>query len=140
VIAQFVAGRFWQRATDAERGRFIAALSNHVTDLIATRFTRYTRQSFAVVGEHAEADGSTLVSTAVVEPDTAGGDRVDWRVEKTADGDMKIIDVAVSGVSVAAAKRDEFGSILERDGGGLTALAAALEARSGEPQSSMRRN
>jgi len=129
LLARFVTGRFWDTATDAERHRFTVAFSNYVTELFTARFSHYTKQSFAIVGARDEPDGTAIVSSEIVEPNAASGDRVDWRVAKTGTG-LKITDVSVSGVSVAQAKRAEFGSLLARSRGGIAGLAAALETRS----------
>jgi phospholipid transport system substrate-binding protein len=128
-LAQFVAGGFWQGATDADRHRFTNAFEKHVTDLFSDRFSRYSNQTFSIVGHRAQGDGTAIVSSRIVEPNAAQGDQVDWRVAKTTSG-FKITDVSVSGLSVAQTKRAEFGSILVHSGGSIAALAAALESRS----------
>jgi len=140
LLAQYVAGRYWDGTSTQERARFIEAFGNHVTDLVSTRFARYSRQTFAVVGQSAQSDGTALVWTEVNEPNAVGGERVDWRVEKSVAG-MKVIDVSVSGVSIARAKREEFASILERENSGLPGLSTTLESRSAsQPRPAMRAN
>lgn len=129
LLARFVTGRFWDAASDADRQQFTQAFENHMTEMFSARFTHYSQQTLAILGQRVEADGTTTVSSAVIEPDAAQGDTVAWRVAKGEDG-LRIIDVSVSGVSIAQAKRDEFGSILERGGGGISALAELLESRS----------
>jgi len=139
-IAQVVAGRFWLAASEAERLRFTAAFGDYVTGMYAARFARYTRQTFAVTGQRGEADGTATVSSSVIEPNATPGERVDWRIAATAAG-YRITDVSISGVSVARTKRDEFRSIMERNGGRIVALTEALEANHGaQTRSIARRN
>jgi phospholipid transport system substrate-binding protein len=138
VIAQFVAGRFWHAATDAERSRFTSAFGDYVTGLYTARFSRYTKQTFAIVGLRAETDGTATVSSEIIEPNATPGERVDWRVASTGAG-YKITDVSVSGVSIARTKRDEFGAVMARNGGRISAVTAALEgANANRAQSAQR--
>jgi phospholipid transport system substrate-binding protein len=139
LIARFVTGRFWEAATDADRQRFTEAFGNYVTELFSARFAHYSQQTLAILGQRAEADGTTTVSSAVVDPNAAQGDSVAWRVAKRDDG-LRIIDVSVSGVSVAQAKREEFGSILQRRGGSISALAELLESRSVNPSQAAKKS
>ena len=132
ILARFVTGRFWEAATDADRQMFTQALGNYVTEMFTTRFARYSQQRLSVLGQRAEADGTATVSSAVVDPNAAQGDSVAWRVAKTGEG-LRIVDVSVSGVSIAQAKRAEFGSVLQRQGGSLSALAEVLESKSANP-------
>jgi ABC-type transporter MlaC component len=132
VLAQFVTGKYWDAANDDERRRFTAAFGNYVTELVTTRFARYTQQSFTVLGQRDAADGIAVVSSEVVDPKATQNDRVDWQVARTDKG-FRIRDVSVSGVSIVQAKRAEFVSMLMQSRGGIAALAAALEKRSGRP-------
>lgn len=126
VIAQYVAGRAWPAATEAERDRFIAAFGHYATELLSERFSRYTKQAFAIVGQRAEADGSSTISTEITESNATPGVKVDWRVANQLD-QYKITDVMVSGVSIARTKRAEFGTIIERNGGRISAITTMLE-------------
>jgi len=139
MLARFVTGRFWETASDADRRRFMHAFGNYVTELVTDRFDRYAQQTLAILGQRAEADGTATVSSAVVDPNAVQGDSVAWRVAKTGDG-LRIIDVSVSGVSIAQAKREEFGSILLRRGGSISALAEVLENRSVNPSQAAKKS
>ena len=132
ILARFVTGRFWEAATDTDRQRFTQAFGNYVAEMFSARFAHYSQQTLSILGQRAEADGTATVSSAVVEPNVAQGDSVAWRVAKTDDG-LRIVDVSVSGLSIAQAKRAEFGSILQRSGGSILALAKVLESRSAHP-------
>jgi phospholipid transport system substrate-binding protein len=135
-----VAGRFWNAASDADRRRFTSVFGEYMTEQFAARFSRYTAQTFAIAGQRSEADGSAIVSSNIVEPNATPGERVDWRVASTETG-YRITDVSVSGVSIARTKRDEFRAVLERNGGQISVLAAALEAKStNRAQSAARSN
>jgi ABC-type transporter MlaC component len=50
---------------------------------------------------------------------------VDWRVRKLKDGNLKMIDIIVSGVSIMLVKRDEFSAYIAKNG--VDSLLARLE-------------
>ena len=54
--------------------------------------------------------------------------KVNWSVVKSGDG-FKIEDASLEGVSQAITYHDEFGSIIERNGGQVSALTNQLNAR-----------
>jgi phospholipid transport system substrate-binding protein len=47
-------------------------------------------------------------------------------------GDYKIIDVVVEGISMGAVQRDKFSSVIQRGGGNIDALLSELRRRAGE--------
>ena len=138
-LARFVTGKYWDAATDEDRRRFTAAFATYVTELVTTRFARYTTERFVVLARRDVADGTAIVSSEVVHPNAAEPDRVDWRVAKT-DGGFRIRDVSVSGVSIAETKRSEFVSVLANNRGGIAALAAVLENRSAQLMKTAKRD
>ena len=55
---------------------------------------------------------------------------VDWRVRPRGDG-LKVIDVAVEGVSMSVTQRSEFSSVIQRGGGQIESLLQTLRQRVG---------
>lgn len=51
--------------------------------------------------------------------------RIDWRVRKM-DGDWKILDVSIEGISMVVTQRSEFASVLRASGGDVGPLVADL--------------
>ena len=56
----------------------------------------------------------TIVSSQLSRPNKAPVD-IDWRVRMSG-GEAKIIDVSIEGVSMALNQRQEFSSIMQREG------------------------
>jgi len=54
-IAQFVLGRHWRSASDAERQQFVKAFEEYMVQVYATRFRQYSGAIFKVVGQRQEA-------------------------------------------------------------------------------------
>lgn len=126
-IAQFVVGRYWRSASDADRQQFIQAFQDYMVQVYATRFRDYGGATFKVTGQRQEGN-STVVSTSI---DRANGQqpaKVIWQVAN-AGSSFKITDVNIEGVSQAVTYRQEFGSVIEQNGGKLSALTETLRQK-----------
>jgi phospholipid transport system substrate-binding protein len=126
-IAQFVLGHYWRGAGESERQQFVQAFADYMVQVYATRFRRYSGAQFRVTGQRQEGN-TTMVTTEI---DTASGEqpaKVIWQVNKAGDG-FKITDVSIEGISQAVTYREEFGSVIEQNGGQVSALTKQLRQR-----------
>jgi phospholipid transport system substrate-binding protein len=128
-IAQFVLGRYWRTASDEEKKRFTDAFETYMVQVYWSRFTGYNGESFKVVGQQDEGNGTTLVTTEILRPNSGQPPvKVSWSLVKEDNG-LKIRDASLEGVSQALTYRDEFASIIERNGGKVSALISQLNER-----------
>lgn len=125
-VAQFVAGRYWRTASEAERQKFVNLFTAHMVDIYASRFGNYNNQSLRVTGERAIGDDAWMVASQIIEANAQPSTPIDWRVVKSADG-FRIVDVVIGGVSLATTKRDEFGALFQRNGGKMEPVLARLD-------------
>jgi len=132
-ISSFVLGRYWQKASDAERQSFSAVLRDFLVRIYSRRFTDYDGPSFRVVGQRAESATSALVYSEIGQSASGQPVKVEWSV---VDSDRyRVIDMSVAGVSMVLAQREEFMSALERNGGDLSGLVRQLQAKTSVQQS-----
>jgi phospholipid transport system substrate-binding protein len=127
-IARFVLGRYWRTATDAEKQQFQTAFSTYMISAYWSHFTSYNGESLNVTSAKDQGNGAVLVSTDIL---TSGGRppvKVDWYLGKSDNG-FKIEDASLEGVSQLVTYRDEFGSIIEQNGGKVSALIDKLNER-----------
>jgi phospholipid transport system substrate-binding protein len=127
-IGRFVLGRYWQTATDQEKREFAPVFRDYVVQSYSVRFGEFSGASFKVTGERPESPTSTIVRTTVMQKNNATPAKVDWRVS-TASGTPKITEVIVEGISMSLTHRQEFASLIERQGGGVAGLIAQLKAK-----------
>lgn len=125
-IAQFVAGRYWRTSNEADRAQFTSAFTDYMVDFYNARFADYGNQTLKVLGQRTTSEGNWIVASQIVNPNGSPGTTLDWRITQTPHG-QKITDVAIGGVSLAITKRDEFGSVIQRNGGQIAALTAELD-------------
>ena len=124
-ISRFVLGRFWQGSTASFRQEFDDVFEDYVLQSLTARFADPSGESMTVTATRPEGQSSTIVSTTIVHADGAPSENVDWHVHHAADG-FKIVDVSISGVSMALAYREQFAAVIDHDGGQLSALLPAL--------------
>jgi phospholipid transport system substrate-binding protein len=129
-ISRFVLGNYWRIATEEQRRAFITLFEAYVVHAYAVRFNEYSGQQLKVTASRAEGDDSALVQSIIAQPGGAPPLRVDWRVGKTEKG-FKINDVVVEGVSMAVTQRQEFSSVIQRNGGEIDALLKLLREKAG---------
>lgn len=128
-ISQFVLGRFWRGATDAQRQQFISLFQDWIVGVYSGRFNDYRGQTLQVTGTRQESATTTVVQSQFVGQNGAPPVKLEWYVRKAGDNDYKIVDVSVEGVSMAATQRDEIAAVADRNGGSIDGLNQALQQR-----------
>lgn len=126
-IAQFVLGRYWRTASDAERQQFVQAFESYMVQVYATRFRQYSGAQFKVTGQRAEGN-TAMVTTEIDRPNGEAPAKVVWQVNKSGNG-YKITDVSIEGISQAVTYRQEFSSVIEQHEGRVSALTEQLQQK-----------
>jgi phospholipid transport system substrate-binding protein len=129
-ISRFVLGPYWRSADDAQKKEFVKLFEDYIVKAYSIRFSEYTGEQFKITGSRPEGDNSSLVTSQILRPGNAPPVRVDWRVNKTPTG-YKIGDVVVENVSMMLTQKQEFASIIQRNGGQLEALLKMLREKTG---------
>jgi len=125
-IARFVLGRYWNSASDQERQRFVEIYREFIIKSYAAQFAQYRGETVKVTGSRPEGSDITVVNSEIVHPSGEPPIHVAWRVHRSGN-DYKIVDVDVEGVSMLLAQREEFTSVVHRNGGTLSGLIEAIE-------------
>lgn len=126
-IGQFVLGVYWKKASDAERTAFLNAFMDFSTKSWADRFNLYTGQTISFIGSRQAKSNQVYVDSQVQNNPPV---EVIWRVKQTKEGDYKIVDIVVEGVSMAMSYRNEYTAFLQKNNGNLPALTKELENKS----------
>jgi phospholipid transport system substrate-binding protein len=128
LIARFTLGANWRRATEEQKKEYIALFEDFVVMAYAARFRDYSGENFSVGKVRDINARDKLVNSKLMLKD-GSNIPVHWRV-RGGEG-YKIIDVLVEGVSMALTQRDEFSAIINRGGGKIEPLLAALRQNTG---------
>ena len=113
LISQFVLGRFWHRATAEQRAEFQELFTEYLVNSYARQLGSYRAETLTIVGSHPVGRKDVLVETSV--ESVEGAANPIWRV-RAKDGEYKIIDVSIAGVSLALTQRREFAAVINRQG------------------------
>ena len=128
LIHRAVLGRASKGAAKTELERFGIAFDKHIVKVYASQLGVYSNQLFIIDKAFKKGKKDTIVSTHI-EHETAPPLRIDWRLRDRGEG-IKIIDIAIEGVSLLATKRADFGASIKK--GGLHALIIDLETKNAE--------
>lgn len=128
LIGRFVLGKYWRRATPEQQSEYLDVFSTFVIKTYAQRLGGFTGQNFTITGTKVTGEKEdVLVDTRIDRPSGAPIEAA-WRV-RNINGQLKIIDVVVQGVSMAVTQRQEFASVTQSSGvdGLLQRLRAQTE-------------
>ncbi|MCP5373241.1 MAG: ABC transporter substrate-binding protein [Hyphomicrobiales bacterium] len=128
IIGRWVLGRHWREATAEQRKEYLALFEDLIVATYVDRFKRYSGESLTVFKTVPHGSKDVLVFSRILRP--TGGEPVDvtWRV-RVFDGQFKIIDVMVEGVSMGQTQRSEFASVIRKNGDGVDGLLSELRKR-----------
>lgn len=128
-IARFVIGRnVWQSATPDQQTEYMRLFESLVVKTYSDRFALYTGEGFKVRTAVPEGDRDFIVNSEITHPDGSPATTVSWRVRQK-DGKMGIIDVVVEGVSMSVTQRQEYASVIQRNGGNIEGLLSLMRER-----------
>ncbi len=119
-IARFALGTYWRAATDEEKETYLSLFEDLVVITYARRFEEYSGEQLIVRGSRPEGQRDIMVMSDIIRPNGPPV-AVGWRVREQ-DAGLRIVDVVIEGVSQGITQRDEFRSIIQRNGGQLNAL------------------
>lgn len=126
-ISRFVLGRYWKTATKEQLAEYKSVFLDFLVHVYASRFDSYNGETFEVLDViDGPAEKDTIVRTRILRPSGGEPVGVDYRVRKM-NGEYKVVDVNVEGISMLHTHRVEFASVINRKG--MDGFLADLHAR-----------
>lgn len=119
-IGRFAMGRYWKTASKTQQAEYQKLFEDMIVKVYSGRFNDYKGEKFDVFSYRADGKRDFLVNAAIV-PNTGSKVKVDWRV-RNKNGQFKIIDVIIEGVSMSLTQRSDFSSVIQRGGGDVEIL------------------
>lgn len=127
-IGRIVLGRYWHGATPVQLAEYRRLFEKFLLARYADRFLRYGTARIALTGARAGKRNIAIIESRV-EFSGKPSLRVDWLVRTSGNGEQRVIDLIVNGLSMAITQRYEFISIIENHGGDIEGLLAALRRK-----------
>lgn len=125
-MSQWVLGKYWREATDDSRERFIEEFKNLLVRTYASALLEYSEQQIVYHPVNAPGDARMVTVRTDIEQDNGAPIPIVYKMHNK-DGDWKVFDVSVDGVSLISTYRASFASEIRK--GGLDGLIATLAAR-----------
>ena len=121
LISKFVLSKTWKNATDDQKERYIQAFKDYFINSYANKLDQYSGEQVEVVD--AEEAGKYVIVNSFIYREGTDTLKINlkWRLLNR-DGEIKIIDLNIEGISLIIAQREEFQSFLANNEGDLEKL------------------
>jgi phospholipid transport system substrate-binding protein len=126
-IARFALGRYWNTATSEQQEEFVKLFEDYIALVYSNQLAAYSGETLRVTGSRKTA-AEAIVASEIIRPSGAPPVKVDWHLTDV-NGNYKISDVTVDGISMAVTQRSEFASVIQRNGGQVANLIAQLREK-----------
>ena len=123
-VGRFVLGRWWRQASPAEQQEYLRLFEETLIRNLSARFGEYQGVRFSLGRSQQRTEEDVLVSTIVERPNMQPFG-LDWRVSEVG-GQPKVVDVIAEGTSLRLTQRSEYSAVIQRNGGQISALLAAM--------------
>lgn len=125
-IARFVLGRNWRNASQNEREDYSSLFKTILEHSYSRQFTDYSGQKILILGHKLGRRDYIFVRSRIFDPERSNIHiDVNWRLVP-AGNSFKIVDIVIEGVSMAVTQRNEYASVLQRNGNSIPALINAM--------------
>lgn len=125
-LSKLTMARNWAKLTPAQQEEFRKDFRRHLSATYGRRIDDYRNETVTVLGTREEARGDQTVKTRINRGGGTADVLVDYRLRQR-DGEWKIIDVVIEGVSLVANFRSQFQEMMAQ--GGAEHLLAALRQK-----------
>ena len=127
LISKFVLSKYWKLATDDQKKVYLAAFKQYFISSYANKLDQYSGEKVVIVSSNAAKKFVIVKSNIVRDGTDTLKIELDWRL-LTRDGQTKIIDLSIEGISLIIAQREEFQSFLSNNDGNVDALIKKLNS------------
>ena len=111
LISKFVLARSWKESSDDQKQRYLIAFKDYFVNSYANKLDQYSGEKISIIDSE-EAGKYVIVNSNIVREGTDTLKiNLKWRLLNR-DGQIKIIDLNIEGISLIIAQREEFQSFL----------------------------
>lgn len=129
-MSRLVLAKNWRRLSKDQQQEFVKEFRLYLANDYGSRLDRYGDEDVVIVGERKEPRGDVTIKTQI-KGGANDGALVDYRM-RGRQGDWKIIDVVIEGISLVANFRDQFREVISS--GGPDGLLEKLKEKNASKQ------
>lgn len=126
-MGRFVLGASWAQASEQQRLHYMQAYRDYLLGRYTDNFSNYAGSHYVITGVRKEGEGQFTVNMNIQAPDARDKDTQAGYRLRAEDGQFKIVDIIVEGVSLITTQRSEFSAVVQRDG--ISGLINQLQAK-----------
>ena len=112
---------------ESQKKKYFELFENYFLKSFSSRLSEYTNPKIEVQGKEILNKNYTIVNSLLVATSERPEIKIDWRVYTKNPDNPLIRDLIIEGLSLARTQKEEFGSILNSNGGDINALFRTLE-------------
>ena len=127
-VAPFLLGRYQRKATPEQLQEFSDLVVDYMVLSYVKQLAQYSAKQFEITDAIGQND-AFIVTTLITPNGDASPFKIQWMVKTNNDGEFKIIDILVGGLSMVVTQRDEFVSVIKRKKGDISKFLALLEKK-----------
>lgn len=130
-LSRLVLAKNWGRLSPEQQREFIQEFKQHLSITYGHNVDNYKNEKVTIVGDREEARGDWTVQTKILRggPDDIA---IDYRLRQK-DGEWRIIDIIIEGVSLVSNFRSQFQEIIANDGADKLLRLLREKNAKGEP-------
>ncbi len=134
-VGRFVLGQYARRMSDEQAAEYFPLFKRYATIIYQNTLEEYEGQRLVVTGSVDRSERDIIVNSKIVDPepgDPFANAVIHWRVYRSRDGEMTVLDAGADNVWLAIEQRSQFTSLIANNGGGasgIDALIAELKTR-----------
>lgn len=132
ILSKLVLARNWSKFSPPQQSEFVHEFKRHLSVTYGRNVENYNNEKVKILGERQAGKSDVVVQTKILRGGHSDDVVVDYRLRQR-DGQWRIIDVVVEGVSMVSNFRSQFQDIVSN--GGPDHLITLLKQKnaSGEP-------
>lgn len=114
-ISRFAIGHYWNNLDESQKEQYKKLYEEKIVSVYADKFSNYSGQTFTA-GDVRKTGSSDYTVNSKITTKEGKEIPVSWQLRNKGDG-LKIIDVAIEGVSMIVTQKSDFSSAIQRSGG-----------------------
>ncbi len=133
-MSKWVLGRNWRGASEAQQEQFAKEFQTLLVRTYAKALLEYADQEIEYAPVHDDPDSRLVTVKTEVQQSGADSIPINYKMHQV-NGEWKVVDVSVNGVSLVSTYRGSFASEVRR--GGMESLLSKLEERNAESNAAL---
>jgi len=114
-MSKWVLGKNWRQASDIQREKFINEFRTLLVRTYARALLEYSDQQINYLPVESNPNSNLVVVKTEVQSSGSNSVPINYRMH-VSDGDWKVVDIAVDGISLVATYRGSFSSEIRKNG------------------------